>query len=71
MYQKFAEKYAFDPKVNDWMREVNPWALQRIAEVLLEAESRGMWNASDNSKEKLEEIYFSIDSELEEKMDDY
>lgn len=71
MYQKFAEKYAFDPKVNDWMREVNPWALQRITEVLLEAEARGMWNANQSSKEKLEEIYFSIDSELEEKMDDY
>ena len=71
MYQKFAEKYAFDPKVNDWMREVNPFALQRITEVLLEAQARGMWNANDEDKNKLEEIYFSLDSELEEKMDKY
>ena len=38
MYNDYAEKYAFDPKVQQWMKKVNPWALQNIAETLLEAE---------------------------------
>lgn len=41
MYEKYAEKYALDEKVQDWMKRVNPWALQRITETLLEAEARG------------------------------
>ena len=39
MYEKYAEKYALDKEMQQWMKEVNPWALHRIAEVLLEAES--------------------------------
>ena len=47
------------------MKEVNPWALQNIAETLLEAEQRHMWNASDETKEKLQELYLSVEGELE------
>ena len=37
--KKYAEKYTFDPKVQEWLRDVNPWALQRMAEILLESGS--------------------------------
>ncbi len=70
MYDNYAEKYAFDPKVQKWMKEVNPWALQNIAETLLEAEQRHMWNASDETKEKLQELYLSVEGELEEDDED-
>lgn len=70
MYDNYAEKYAFDPKVQKWMKEVNPWALQNIAETLLEAEQRQMWNASDETKEKLQELYLSVEGELEEDDED-
>ena len=43
MYEKYAEKYTFDPVVQEWLRDVNPWALQRMTEILLEAEQRGLW----------------------------
>ncbi|HIU63576.1 MAG TPA: cobaltochelatase subunit CobN [Candidatus Avacidaminococcus intestinavium] len=69
MYEKFAEKYAFDPKVQDWMKDVNPWALQRIAETLLEAEQRGFWQAKPETKEELEKIYLAIEGELEDRND--
>ena len=62
----FQEKYAFDPKVQQWMKKVNPWALQNIAETLLEAEQRQMWNADDETKEKLQELYLSVEGEIEE-----
>lgn len=70
MYDKYAEKYAFDPKVQQWMKKVNPWALQNIAETLLEAEQRKMWNASDETKEKLQALYLSVEGELEEDDED-
>ncbi len=37
MYDGLAQKYALNQDMQEWMKEVNPWALQRIAEKLLEA----------------------------------
>lgn len=69
MYEKYAEKYAFDKKVQDWLREVNPWALQRMTEILLEAQQRGLWSAKEETLEELRRIYLSVDGELEERCD--
>ncbi|MDY4921179.1 MAG: cobaltochelatase subunit CobN [Phascolarctobacterium sp.] len=70
MYEKYAEKYTFDPKVQEWLRDVNPWALQRMAEILLEAEQRGLWNAKPETKEELQKLYLEMEGELEEISDD-
>ena len=67
MYEKYAEKYAFDKEMQEWMKEVNPWALQRLTEVLLEAEQRGLWNAKAETKEELQKLYLSLEGELEER----
>jgi cobaltochelatase CobN len=67
MYQKYAEKYALDKETQKWMREVNPWALKRIVETLLEASQRGLWNADEKIEKELQDLYLSIDGELEEK----
>lgn len=69
MYESMARKYALDPKVQEWMKKVNPWALERIVETLLEAEQRKLWNAEDDTLSKLQELYLSIDGELEESAD--
>lgn len=69
MYQGLAEKYAIDQDMRDWMQEVNPWALQRIAEKLLEAAQRGLWRADEKTKQELQQIYLDIDGELEERGD--
>ena len=45
-------------------------ALQNIAETLLEAEQRGMWDAKDETKEQLRELYLSVEGELEEDDDE-
>ena len=66
MYKKYAEKYAFDKAMQEWMKEVNPWALHRIAEVLLEANQRGLWNAKAETKAELEELFLSLEGDLEE-----
>ena len=47
------------------MRDVNPWALHSVVERLLEAQQRGMWNASEDKVEKLRKIYLEMEGTLE------
>ena len=46
MYEKVTDAYVADPAVRDFFRRSNPWALRSIAERLLEADERGLWQAS-------------------------
>lgn len=66
MYEKMTEAYALDPKVQDWMKRVNPWALSRITETLLEAERRGLWQAKEETVDALEKLYLEVEGEIEE-----
>jgi cobaltochelatase CobN len=43
MYQGVAEAYLFDSAVQDFIQQKNPWALRDMAERLLEAHQRGLW----------------------------
>lgn len=70
MYEKYAEKYVLDPKVQEWMRDVNPWALKRTAEILLEASQRELWQAEEETLQKLQRLCLDVDGELEEKADE-
>jgi len=67
MYEGLAQKYALDEEMRQWMQQVNPWALQRITEKLLEAEQRGLWQANDKTKQELKQLYLSIEGEMEER----
>ena len=69
MYDGFAEKYALDKDMQAWMRDVNPWALQRIAGKLLEAEKRQMWSPSAKVKEELQRLYLDLEGDLESRGD--
>jgi len=40
---------AVDPAVRKFFERSNPWALRSIAEKLLEAVERGLWDASDSA----------------------
>jgi cobaltochelatase CobN len=65
VYEGYANKYALDKTVQDWMRDVNPWALQRIAEILLEAAQRGYWDADQEMLQDLQSLYISIEGVIE------
>ena len=69
--EKYAEKYTFDPVVQEWLRDVNPWALQRMTEILLEAEQRGLWQAKPETKEELQKLYLEMEGELEDRADEH
>jgi len=66
MYEKIAHAYALDPEMQEWMKSVNPFALQNILDKLLEAISRGMWNADDRMTEDLRNAYLDMEGEIEE-----
>ena len=46
MYEKVTEAYVGDPEVRKFLETSNPWALRSMAEKLLEAGERGLWQAS-------------------------
>ena len=66
MYEELANKYALDEKMQEWLKDVNPHALLNISERLLEAIDRDMWNATDEMKEKLREVYLEIEGMIED-----
>jgi cobaltochelatase CobN len=46
MYERVTDAYVADPQVRKLFEQSNPWALRSIAERLLEADERGLWEAS-------------------------
>ncbi len=54
MYQGVAEAYLFNPMVQEFIQQKNPWALRDMAERLLEANQRGLWK--EVKKETVEEL---------------
>jgi cobaltochelatase CobN len=46
MYERVTAAYVADPEVRKFFELSNPWALRSIAEKLLEADERGLWDAS-------------------------
>ncbi|MFH0521116.1 cobaltochelatase subunit CobN [Streptomyces sp. M41] len=66
MYDKLTETYVLDPANREFLQEANPWALHGIAERLLEAESRGMWEKPDPAVlEALRQVYLETEGNLE------
>ncbi|MEU5067929.1 cobaltochelatase subunit CobN [Streptomyces virginiae] len=66
MYDKLTETYVLDPVNRAFLEEANPWALHGIAERLLEAESRGMWEKPDAQiLEALRQVYLDTEGNLE------
>ncbi|CCQ35258.1 ATP-dependent cobaltochelatase subunit CobN [Natronomonas moolapensis 8.8.11] len=67
LWEAVAEKYAFDEDRQEWMRDVNPWALESITDTLLEAIERGLWDADDETEERLTDLNLRVDGDIEER----
>ncbi|WP_101296963.1 cobaltochelatase subunit CobN [Halegenticoccus soli] len=65
LWEDVAEKYALDEDRREWMRRVNPWALESITDTLLEAVERGLWNADEATVERLRDVNLSAEGDLE------
>ena len=66
MYEGIAEAYIFDEKVQAFIQENNPWALRDMAERLLEARQRGLWeSANQGTLDKLRSIALQAEAVIE------
>ncbi len=70
LWDDVAEKYAFDEERREWLREVNPWALESITDTLLEAVDRGLWDAADATADRLRDVNLRVDGDLEARASD-
>ena len=67
MYDKLAQSYVFDETNRAFMQKSNPWALRGVAERLLEAADRGLWEEpSAETIEGLKRTYLELEGDLEE-----
>ncbi|MFZ0835798.1 MAG: cobaltochelatase subunit CobN [Mycobacterium sp.] len=66
MYQRLTEQYVFDDVNRKFMAESNPWALHGMAERLLEAVSRGMWEQpGPDTVDGLKRVLLEAEGDLE------
>ncbi|WP_135366547.1 cobaltochelatase subunit CobN [Halosimplex halophilum] len=65
LWADVAEQYAFDEDRREWLRDVNPWALERISDTLLEAVDRGLWDADGATADRLRDINLRADGDIE------
>jgi cobaltochelatase CobN len=67
MYEKVTDRYVGDPDVHAFLTKSSPWALRQIAERLLEAADRGLWEAPDEERlEQLRDVLLEVEGEVEE-----
>jgi cobaltochelatase CobN len=67
MYEKLAQSYVFDETNRAFMQKSNPWALRGVAERLLEAADRGLWEEpSPEALDGLKRTYLELEGDLEE-----
>ena len=65
LWADLADAYAFDEDRREWMRDVNPWALESITATLLEAIGRDLWDAAPEVADRLRDINLSVEGDLE------
>ncbi|MFO0052442.1 MAG: cobaltochelatase subunit CobN [Dolichospermum sp.] len=68
MYQGVFEAYLEDATGREFIHNKNPWALRDIAERLLEANQRGLWqNVTKQTLESLRNLVHQAEATIEEK----
>jgi len=65
MYTELANKFVLDQKMQDWLNDVNPYALENMVARLIEATDRGMWETTEEMKQKLQKLYLETEGLLE------
>ncbi|MCV7150984.1 cobaltochelatase subunit CobN [Mycolicibacterium pyrenivorans] len=66
MYERLAGEYVLDDENRKFMAESNPWALHGMAERLLEAAGRGMWDQPDPATlDGLKQVLLETEGDLE------
>lgn len=70
IFDDIAKTFVMDEENREFFRQHNPWALEEIGRRLLEAQSRGLWQADPEVLDALKESYLEMEGWLEEDMGD-
>lgn len=65
MYEQITEHYLLNEENRKWLEEANKWAAHKMTERLLEAIQRKMWDASDEYREQLLNLYLQTEGNIE------
>ena len=66
VYQGLAAEYALAPEMQQFLEQSNPWALHAIADRLLEAADRGLWeNAAPETLAALQDVRLKAEGFVE------
>jgi magnesium chelatase subunit H len=65
VYDQAAGTYALDPAMAARLRQANPEAFRNVVGRMLEASSRGIWQASPDTLDSLRQLHDLTDAELE------
>jgi magnesium chelatase subunit H len=65
VYDQAADTYALDPAMASRLRQANPEAFRNVVGRMLEASSRGIWEASPDRLAALRQLHDLTDAELE------
>jgi cobaltochelatase CobN len=69
MYSGILEKFLEDDDTREWMKDENPFAMMNILERLSEAIERGLWDATDDEKNRLADLFMETEERIEEVTD--
>jgi cobaltochelatase CobN len=65
-YGAICEQWLADPKLRSFLERSNPWALRDMAERLLEAHHRGLWEGAETAQlQQLQELVLSSEASIE------
>ncbi|HEY6493530.1 MAG TPA: cobaltochelatase subunit CobN [Trebonia sp.] len=68
MYDRLAQAYVLDESMREFFGQSNPWALHGIAERLLEAAERKLWDTPDpQTLAALRQAYLETEGDLEDR----
>jgi cobaltochelatase CobN len=68
MYDKLTQEYVLDESMREFFAKSNPWALHGIAERLLEAAERKLWDNPDpQTLAALRQVYLETEGDLEDR----
>ncbi len=65
-YKKVADTLLFDAQNQQFLQDNNPQALEEMAERLLEATQRGMWQQPQGYDDKLQDLLLKLDEQQEQ-----
>ena len=68
LFDRVVTTYILDEKNRAWLMENNPYAMEEITRRLLEAESRNLWAADEDTLNAVQDMALEIEGDMEEAM---